>query len=251
MKRVLALEFDGVIWDSVGECFVMARRASEYLYGLRCADLESAFRRGRWLARSGGDFLLILQLAMKDPEGDLGSFSKAEFTALQQARAQECAEFALEFYQLRDQSREKQWSDWASYQQPYPLFLHQIPELQHMFDEIVICTTKDEASARSLLASAGLEPAIWGREHGIDKGAQVRDLCKTREIEPEQVFFIDDLLENLQQVAAVGARCGLAAWGYNTAEERQAAQAAGFPVLEVYSVARDIRELLKSECPAV
>lgn len=34
MKRVLALDFDGVIWDSVGECFVMARRVYTEMYEL-------------------------------------------------------------------------------------------------------------------------------------------------------------------------------------------------------------------------
>ena len=243
--KILALDFDGVIWDSVGECFVMARRAYQNLYGLPCSDLEAAFRRGRWLVRTGGDFLLILQLAMADPERDLTTFPRAEFARLQAEKASECLEFEREFYGLRQRCRDQEWKEWVSYQQPYPHFLNQLREVQDLFTETVICTTKDAQSARLLLASAGLDWHIWGKELGVDKGEQIRDLCRQRNCAASDVFFVDDLVENLEQVAPTGARCALAAWGYNTPAERERARKEGLPVLEVYSFARDVRELLQ------
>lgn len=242
--KILALDFDGVIWDSVGECFVMARRAYQNLYGLPCSDLEAAFRRGRWLVRTGGDFLLILQLAMADPDADLTSFSRAEFARLQAQKQTECLEFEREFYGLRQQCRDQDWKSWVSYQNPYPHFLQQLQEARDLFDEVVICTTKDAQSARMLLSSAGLDFHIWGKELGVDKGGQIRDLCAQRGCRPEDVLFVDDLVENLEQVAPTGARCALAAWGYNTPAERERARQQNFPVLEVFSFAREVRQLL-------
>ena len=248
MKRVLALDFDGVIWDSVGECFVMARRAYQNLYGLPCADLEAPFRRGRWLVRTGGDFLLILQLAMADPDGDLTTYSKEHFAQLQKDKAEPCKEFAHEFYALREECRDQHWAEWVSYQQPYPIFLQQMPELRQVFEETVVCTTKDAQSARLLLQSAGLDFPIYGRELALDKGQQISAVCQHQGVEPQQVFFIDDLIENLDQVRPTGAGCGLAAWGYNTAAERARAAQAGYAVLDVFSVARDLRQLLAEQC---
>jgi phosphoglycolate phosphatase-like HAD superfamily hydrolase len=247
-QKILALDFDGVIWDSVGECFVMARRAYQNLYGLPCADLEAAFRRGRWLVRTGGDFLLVLQLAMADPDGDLTLFSQEEFARLRAARATEVLEFEREFYGLRQRCRDDAWSDWVSYQQPYPVFLQQLEAVKDTFTEVVICTTKDSKSARLLLESAGLDFAIWGKELGVDKGEQMRDLCAQRGCSPEQVFFVDDLVENLDQVSPTGAACGLAAWGYNTEGERERARQQGYPVFEVFSFARDIRKMVQERC---
>ncbi|MBX3168976.1 MAG: HAD family hydrolase [Candidatus Eremiobacteraeota bacterium] len=250
MKRVLALDFDGVIWDSVGECFVMARRVYTEMYGLPCSDLEAAFRRGRWLVRTGGDFLLVLQLAMADPEGDLTHFPKAEFEKLQRDKAAETQAFSKEFYALREKTRDEHWQEWLSFQQPYPLLLQQFDELRKVFDQIVVCTTKDTKSAQALLASAGLELPIYGKELAVHKGDQIKALCQQHGVEPTQIFFIDDLVENLDQVRPSGAACGLAAWGYNTAAERQRAVAAGYPVLEVFSLAHDLKTMLSEQCPS-
>ncbi|MFN8612328.1 MAG: hypothetical protein U0931_32580 [Vulcanimicrobiota bacterium] len=250
MKRVLALDFDGVIWDSVGECFVMARRVYTEMTGLPCSDLEASFRRGRWLVRTGGDFLLVLQLAMADPERDLTHFPKAEFEKLQQEKAAQMAEFAKAFYALREQTRDHQWEEWVSFQQPYPLFLQQFPQLRELFDTIVVCTTKDTRSAQALLASAGLDLPIYGKELALHKGDQIQALCRQHGVEPDQIFFIDDLVENLDQVRPSGAACGLAAWGYNTAAERERALAQGYTVLEVFSLAQDLKKLLSVPCPS-
>lgn len=249
MKRVLALDFDGVIWDSVGECFVMARRVYTEMTGLPCSDLEAAFRRGRWLVRTGGDFLLLLQLAMADPERDLTHFPKAEFERLQREKAAEMAEFSKAFYALREKTREEHWQEWASFQQPYPLLLQQFEELRKLFDAIVVCTTKDTKSAQALLASAGLDLPIYGKELALHKGDQIAALCREHQVTPEQIFFIDDLVENLDQVRPTGAACGLAAWGYNTAAERQRAVSEGYPVLEVFALAQDLKNLLAVPCP--
>lgn len=250
MKRVLALDFDGVIWDSVGECFVMARRVYTEMYGLPCSDLEAAFRRGRWLVRTGGDFLLVLQLAMADPEGDLTHFPRAEFERLQRDKAAETQAFSQEFYALREKTRDQNWNEWISFQQPYPLLLQQFEELRKVFDQIVVCTTKDTKSAHALLASAGLELPIYGKELALHKGDQIKALCQQHAVEPSQIFFIDDLVENLDQVRPGGVACGLAAWGYNTAAERQRARAEGYPVLEVFSLAHDLKTLLSEQCPS-
>ncbi|MBS2033714.1 HAD family hydrolase [bacterium] len=249
MKRVLALDFDGVIWDSVGECFVMARRVYTEMTGLPCSDLEAPFRRGRWLVRTGGDFLLILQLAMADPERDLTHFPKAEFEQLQQQKAYEMAEFAKAFYALREKTRDEHWDEWSSFQQPYPLLLQQFGELRKVFDTIVVCTTKDTRSAQALLASAGLDLPIYGRELALHKGDQIQALCREHGVTPAQIFFIDDLVENLDQVRPTGAACGLAAWGYNTSAERERAVIEGYPVLEVFSLAQDLKNLLTVPCP--
>ena len=249
MKRVLALDFDGVIWDSVGECFVMARRVYTEMTGLPCSDLEAAFRRGRWLVRTGGDFMLILQLAMAYPERDLTHFPKAEFEKLQQAKAEQMAEFTKEFYALREKTRDQHWDEWISFQQPYPLLLQQMEPLRQLFDQIVVCTTKDTKSAQALLASAGLDLPIYGKELALHKGDQIQALCQQHGVTPAQIFFIDDLVENLDQVRPSGAACGLAAWGYNTAAERERAVAEGYPVLEVFSLAQDLKNLLTVSCP--
>lgn len=230
---ILALDFDGVIWDSVGECFVMARRAYQEIHQRAYASSDEAFRAGRWLVRTGGDFLLVLELAHALPPEELLRYSKSAFQAARVARAEELSHFEKVFYRLRLECREQHFQEWTSFQQPYAGFLAQYPELKQAFRATVLCTTKDEASARGLLASGGLEMDIWGREKGVHKGDQIRSLCAQFNQAPERIVFIDDLLENLEQVHPCGCRCLLADWGYNTPAEQQLARQAGYRVVSL------------------
>lgn len=237
---ILALDFDGVVWDSVGECYHMARRAVRSLWGEDPPECERAFRSGRWLVRCGGDFLTLLDLAATDPAGDLTGFSKTEFVRRYSSDPRTDA-FEKEFYRQRQQAREHEPQAWMAMQSAYPEFLSEISGLQAAFQELVVCTTKDEASARLLLETVGLRNlSIWGKEHGLDKGEQMRDLLHQRGLEASQVCFLDDLLDNLEQVQPTGARLFLADWGYNTPAEQEEARRRGIPVVGAKDLAAQL-----------
>ncbi len=235
---ILALDFDGVVWDSVGECYQMARRAYRELLGKDAAECEPAFRSGRWLVRCGGEFLLLLELALA--HSDLAEFSKDEFARRAAGEHERLQQFEPIFYRHRQLCREHETSAWLAMQRAYPEFLAELPRLREAFAELVLCTTKDEASARQLLETVGLQLSIWAKEHGVHKGEQIRDLCRKRGVEAAEICFVDDLLDNLEQVEPTGARLFLADWGYNTPAEREAAQARGIPVVGVKGLAAQL-----------
>jgi len=231
---ILALDFDGVVWDSVGECYHMARRAYREMFGAEPEECEDGFRQGRWLVRCGGEFLLVLELALEGR--DLRTFSKAEFAHRAAEEAQRLQAFEPIFYRHRQLCRERETPAWMAMQRAYPEFLAELPSLQAHFAELVVCTTKDEASARQLLETVGLRLSIWAKEHGVHKGEQVRDLCAKRGVEPREICFVDDLLDNLEQVEPTGARLFLADWGYNTPEEQDEARRRGIPVVSTHDL---------------
>ena len=240
---VLALDFDGVIWDSVGECYVMARRAAEKLTLDGAKACEEAFRAGRWLVRTGGDFLLLLELAQQHSPQELQSFSKERFQHLRLSRKDVAQEFEATFYRERHESRTRQPEAWLSFQRPYPKVLSQFPELKAAFKAIALCTTKDEPSAKKLLKSAEIDIPIWGREKGVHKGDQVQAMCRELDHQPEKVIFIDDLIENLEQVEPLKVRPFLATWGYNTESERQSSP---YPLIREENLLDQLLELTRS-----
>lgn len=235
---ILALDFDGVVWDSVGECYQMARRAYRELLGKEAAECEPAFRSGRWLVRCGGEFLLLLELAFEN--NDLSGFSKDEWAQKAAANEARLLQFEPVFYRHRQLCRENETQAWLAMQSAYPEFLEELPRLQEAFTELVVCTTKDEASARQLLETVGLKLSIWAKEHGVHKGEQIRDLCQKRGVAATEICFVDDLLDNLEQVEPTGARLFLADWGYNTPAEQAAARARGIPVVSVKGLAAQL-----------
>ncbi len=231
----LALDFDGVFWDSVGECYVTAQRAWRELFGAELPECEQGFRSGRWMARVGSDFGKLLSLAARDSQADLGGYSCTDWEALLFPQG---PQFEQVFYRQREQARQSDLAGWAALQGPYPGFLEEFPALHAHFGQPAIATTKDADSVRQLIAPLGLDLLVLGREFSTDKRVQIRHLAADWGVEPSAITFLDDLLDNLRPVQETGARVALAAWGYNTPDEREQARREGIPVLELGGVAR-------------
>ena len=242
MSWLLALDFDGVIWDSVGECYQVGRRTYEKLFG-PLPELEEGFRRGRWLVRTGDDFYVVFRLLLENPQIDLESMDKTAFLAQKLEWQAECKRFHDEFYAAREAERERDFESWASYQRPYTEFVSQLPKLRQMFSTVAICTTKDEASVSRLLGTIGLELPVYGKEFSTDKAVQMSRVCQEWNVAPAKVFFIDDLMDNLLAVAPIGARPMLAAWGYNTRAEQDEAQQREIPVLGLEGLTQQLSDL--------
>lgn len=242
MKDVLlALDFDGVIWDSVGECYHTALRTWRRLGHPEIEAPEATFRSGRWLVRTGGDFGLILEIASEDPDRDLTGFPKEEFARRAAAEAEVLEAFDRAFYEERDRARSENLDEWLHQQAPYPGFVAEIPALQEEFREIVLCSTKDEASIRELLSTVDLDFPVLGKGFGTDKRDQVRHLMASRDLPADRILFVDDLLPNLDPVSEVGVRIALAGWGYNTPAVREEARQRGIPVIRLGHVLEDLR----------
>ncbi len=243
MSFLLALDFDGVLWDSVGECYQVAIGA--YQQELP-EGLEPAFRRGRWLIRCGPDFYVLLRLLEQDPERDLTTFNKDQFARLGEQWKAEAEEFGQRFYDLRRDLRDNDFEIWSGFQRPYSGFLEQLPRLKKLFPTIAICTTKDEDSVRQLLATQELELPVYGRDFSVDKERQIRAVAERFNVAPVKIFFIDDLMDNLHQVKPTGAQLMLADWGYNTPQEQEAADEEGIPVVSLTGLADRLAQLQTS-----
>lgn len=233
--RVLALDFDGVIWDSAGECFETGWRAYKELYGreLSTRQFREGVLRGRPLARTGSDFYLILRLLEEDPQRDLSSFAHSEFLELRERFAEQAAQYDKVFYRLRSEYRDRQPQLWTSWQGAYPQMLAFLDAWEETFKGAALATTKDTRSAQTLLQTIGRNWPVFGKEYSVHKAEQILGIAEHFEVQPQQILFVDDLLENLEQVAPTGAQTALAKWGYNTAESRREAVEAGYPVIDV------------------
>lgn len=244
--RVLALDFDGVIWDSAGECFEVGWRAYKELFGsdLSGPEYRRHFLAGRPHARTGHDFFIILRLLDGKPDFDLLGVAPADFVQMRTDLAEDAARFNALFYQLRNTYRDEDFAAWCSWQGPYPAMLALLERWEGRFDGTALATTKDQASAHALLMSSGRDWPVFGKEFSLDKNAQILGIAQKYGAEPSEVLFVDDLLENLQQVAPLGARTAMAAWGYNTPESQQEARSLGFPVVGVEGLERIFEELI-------
>ena len=235
MKKVLALDFDGVIWDSAGECFQTGWRAYQELTGKVLSDrvYERGFIRGRPLARTGHDFYLLLKMLDDNPELDLAQVSFEEFCHQRGLHAEKAAKFDRIFYILRAHFRDTEPEVWKSWQQPYAEFMKHFEGWEERFYGIALATTKDTGSATNLLSSTGRKWPVFGKEFSEHKADQIEGIAQHFKVPAQQILFIDDLLENLEQVAPTKAKVALAEWGYNLEESQAEAKEKGFEVVAV------------------
>ena len=246
MKKVLALDFDGVIWDSAGECFQIAWRAYQELTGkdLSGSSFEKSFLRGRPLARTGHDFYLLLKLMEPDPEIDWSEVCLATFAQERVAHSEVAAQFDRVFYRLRAHFRDSDSKSWVSWQKPYYDVLAALDSFEEQFHGLALATTKDTQSASSLLALTGRDWPVFGKEFSEHKADQIFGISQHFKVKPEQVLFIDDLVENLLQVQPTKAKMALASWGYNRPESRKQALELGIRVLSLAELGQFFQDFL-------
>jgi phosphoglycolate phosphatase-like HAD superfamily hydrolase len=244
--RVLALDFDGVIWDSAGECFETGWRTYKELFGadLSGHDNRQRFLAGRPAARTGHDFYIILRLLETEPELDLVSLPLDRFQQLRTELAEPALRFDKLFYALRSKFRDQSFQEWASWQGPYPEVIALLDRWESRFQGTALATTKDQLSAHALLQSAGRDWPVFGKEFSVEKDLQIQGISQKFGVPTGEILFVDDLLENLQQVTPTGAHAVMASWGYNTAKSRREAEQLGYPVVSVEGLQRLLEERL-------
>jgi len=260
--KLLALDFDGVISDSAPESFVVAlrtwaemrpdsqqRHAASLLSGPVAPDPAEIPRDPLYR-----DFIAMM------PLGNRAEDYGVELAALEDGRvlADQGAydafkagvdpvwlrAFHKRFYRVRTAMSEADRSAWNRLMRAYP----GIPQLlrRRAGDLLLaIATSKDRGSVAKLLASYGIGDlyppgSILDKEAGANKHAHFERLHGETGLSYREMLFIDDKVNHLDSVAALGVRCGLAGWGYNGERERRLARDAGHTIFELGDLEQQI-----------
>jgi phosphoglycolate phosphatase-like HAD superfamily hydrolase len=254
MAKVLALDFDGVIFDSIREAFTVAlhtvtgrdatsRLAEHPLIAGRCSpDLfpfaeDPTFRAFLDIVPLGNraeDYSVILS-AIQDgtPVPDQTAYDRL-YRGFDRAWLDEAhARFYIERARLRNDDFEA----WRRLQPPYQ---HLIEVLRsHAGDRTLAIVTARDATSVKLLVEAWAvtdlfsSALVFDKSYGVRKTGHLEALMEKLSAAPSGVVFVDDKLNHLLQVAPLGVVPVLAAWGYNTPRERLLAERAGIAVAKL------------------
>ena len=257
--EVLALDFDGVISDSAAESFVVALRTlvrldsgsplAETNSDLSAADPEavrahplySGFLASMPLGNRAEDFAVALRLleAGEEPE------DQGEFDRFRESLGAEFLEtFHASFYVERAALRTADPVRWLALLGPFEEFVALLR--RRAADRIlVLATAKDRASVDLLLDAYGIADLfaaerVVDKEAGRSKRAHLGILADRLGVGFDRMLFVDDKLNHLEDVASLGVRCALAAWGYNGERERILAAQRGFIVCELAAAEDDL-----------
>lgn len=214
--RLLCLDFDGVICNSLDECMLItfntyfnARHVS--LDALPPAYCEM-FRRHRYLVRDPGEYYLLANWYEHGEAADSSSFGE-----LRHREASACQAFKPKFFAARRIFRSGQPQAWLALHPPYK---EAVDFLRRNHVPVCIVTTKDEESVKLLLREYGVlhwVDRVYGQEALTRLGGKanaIRDACRQAGIDAAEVRYLDDHLQHLADVRATGVGLWYATWGY-------------------------------------
>ena len=246
---VIALDFDGVIADSARESFDVALVTySQFYPDSDLAAFKDPFHPGRRilfesflemmaLGNRAEDYALALKLieqgrSVEDQESYDVIFSEQDPRFL--------GDFHHRLYENRDRSRNANPEKWCEAVTPFVVFT-EILKRRCEDARWSIVTAKDRSSVKLLLASYGLEEVfkdslIFDKSLGRDKRVHLQELKGVVSVPHHEITFVDDKLNHLETAALIGAKCVLAAWGYNGDREQEGALRQGFEVASLDTI---------------
>jgi len=250
--NILALDFDGVLCDSSREVFVVAvdayatREPGSVLLerlrplrddalagsdGFRSDALYVTFSELLPLGNRAEDFGVSLRavenrLEISDQDQYDAYFGSIDSDWL--------ASFHREFYGARSRLREADTAAWLGLHLPYP-GLAEVLRSHRGRTEPAVATAKDARSVHLLLEHLGYDGVfdpqlILDKETGVKKTHHLQALHERTGVDFDRITFVDDKVNHLVTVAALGVRPILAGWGFNTPREHARASKLGYPV---------------------
>ncbi len=215
-RPLLVLDFDGVICDSVEECFASSWTAYRELFlGLPKTEAPAAtraeFRALRPFVRSGEDFVLVQELVHKAERVD----SQSEFDrAWQRPGIPSHRVFKDLFYQARSTLMERDRQAWLAMNPIYPHAASALSRLPPDL-EFFILSTKRPQFVRETLAANGIQVAPEKgplQQHGTEAYRMVERLLQSREA--PSAIFVEDQIDAIRGNTNPRIQVYLASWGY-------------------------------------
>ncbi len=228
-SRPIALDFDGVICDSMKECMHVAFGA--YSGGKPLpAPFVRYFERYRYLVRPAREYWLIVEAYFRG----IDPLSQGEFDMLARDCEEQLKAFEPVYFETREALRSADFEGWISLHRLYRQFADGWPRLEASTIPYVV-TTRDRDSLGHLLNSFGIDvPARrwWTKERTPSKPEAILEIAAENNLAPSEIPFLDDHPEHLRDVAKTGASTFWASWGF-------------WPSQDEFEQVGDIRELMK------
>jgi HAD superfamily hydrolase (TIGR01509 family) len=211
---ISVLDFDGVICNSIKECCstsYVAMRSIESFSNLPRqikSEWQSLFYLNRGVVRPARDYFKLWKWILDPVENHdlpLNSLNGISETT------SELQEFEKAFFVER---LNKINNHLDIFIQENPIY----DEMKQVWSEIprplYVVTTKDEFSTKTLLNHYGLViDGLFSKDSGPKPDA-LRKISKIHNVDIQDVRFVDDNPEHIQDARSIGATCGFIGWGY-------------------------------------
>ena len=251
--KVLAIDYDGVIVDSVMDSLFVSHNAYLELAGNspkknfggekftfhnwaaiqeKYAPEIQYYRTLRPYIRVATDYGLIQKLM----EEKRYLQNQQEFDRYRNMVQFEFEKFYKLFYQERKRLQEASFEGWLKLIPPYQKIVQGINQFVQEGVKVIVATSnRKEFIARAFQPEyyniAINEEDILDVTMGEDKSKQIKHIVRLYGIEYNKIYFIDDQLSHLMQTRDLGISVFLAGWSYATQQQKEEADRKGIRVI--------------------
>ena len=240
IQKILALDFDGCIVDSVLEALFVSYSSYRKYINRKTKIFDNKepkigdflnlisnypsqvekFRYYRPYIKDASDYAAILYII----ENKLKISSEEEFFKVKELIPRENLEkYYRYFYEVREMASRENFDAWARLTPGFSC----IDKIRKLVDKYktVIATTNNKYSIKDLLSGPYLnlnikEEDIVDLHISTDKLVQMEYITRKYKVKFENVHFVDDNLSHLLKVKPLGVKLYLAGWGYCTEEQK-------------------------------
>jgi phosphoglycolate phosphatase-like HAD superfamily hydrolase len=252
--KILALDFDGVIVDSIYECifvshnayFKICGRKEKDFFGRELFTFENwhnikernkkeieRFRIMRPYIRGANDYGLIIKLINEKKLIE----NQKKFDQYRTSVDFDFEAFHQEFYKERDRLQELDFKAWFNLEPPYPKIVDGIKQLLERGTKIIITTSNRLKSIAPTFVHEYLgfkikKEDILDERYGENKSEQMRQIVKLYNVKFEEIYFVDDQVNHLIQTRPLGVKVLLAGWSYATDIQKEEALKQKIPIIK-------------------
>jgi len=218
MSKYIALDFDGVICNSINECMLVSFcsyfniKITNDIFSNISNDQKDKFRQYRYLVGPAFEYYSLWESIENAKSKD--SIINY-FTGINPSK-EIIVKNQKNFYKNRIDFKTKDFTNWSRLN-PFYKEIHEALIAKKDLSNIFIVTSKDYLSVVELLKYNNIpinKKQIYSYEKNLDKKILFEELLDEYKIDKSDIVFIDDKLSHLENVTAFGIKSFLALWGY-------------------------------------
>lgn len=219
--QLLAMDFDGVIADSISECAVVGYKAFSTYRGNAIPIISpdqinprqlNLFISTRPFIRSGEDYVYLFQ-AISD---GINLVNQDDFDTFKNKYIDRKDRYYKLFYSVRQQFITNNVNEWIELN---PLYDGMKEFLNSKSLDINIISTKASIYINKILLQNEIsieENKVHSTQDGSSKSEILTKIMLDSNYDPINTYYIDDHLDTLTKMKSTKANCLLATWGYNS-----------------------------------
>ena len=248
MKQVLALDFDGVIADSLMECLFVGFNTYIHfnkdtrLFGGQKLTFENfndlteknskavnIYKELRPYVIDAFCYYVIAHII----DNNITVKTQDHYGQIREKLKQNIhQDFIKIFYEQRKCLIDTNFDEWMGLIRPFDNIIDAIKKLRSKF-MLAVATNNRAFTIEAFMKKFDITPdIITDSSLSVDKKLQIDNIKSRLNVGFEDIHFVDDQVKNFNNVFPLGVKCYVANWGYTTKEQLEEAKSKDIKILE-------------------